>query len=40
LARDKFHLKLLPANTEFMEMICAPTEAEEYKKGIANPLSK
>jgi hypothetical protein len=33
-------LTLLPANTEIMEMICAPTEAEEYKKSMANPLSK
>ena len=40
LGRDKLRLKLLPANTEIMEMICAPTEAEEYKKQIANPLSK
>ncbi len=40
LGRDKLRLKLLPANSDFMEMICAPTEAEEYKKQIANPLSK
>jgi hypothetical protein len=40
LARDKLPLKLLPANTDTMEMICAPTEAEEYKKSMANPLSK
>jgi hypothetical protein len=40
LGRDRFRLKLMPANTQFMEMICAPTEAEQYKKGIANPLSK
>src|SRR5216683_4232325 len=40
LARDKLRLMLLPANTETMEMICAPTEAEEYKKTMANPLSK
>ena len=40
LARDKLRLKLMPANTEIMEMICAPTEAEEYKKTMANPLSK
>ena len=40
LARDKLRLTLLPANTEIMEMICAPTEAEEYKKSMANPLSK
>jgi hypothetical protein len=40
LARDKLRLKLLPANTEIMEMICAPSEAEEYKKTMASPLSK
>jgi hypothetical protein len=40
LAREKLHLKLLPANTDIMEMICAPSEAEEYKKVIANPASK
>ena len=40
LGRDKFRLTLLPANTAFMEMICAPSEAEAYKKVIANPLSK
>jgi len=40
LARDKMRLKLLPDNTEIMEMICAPSEAEEYKKSMANPLSK
>jgi hypothetical protein len=40
LARDRLRLKLLPVNTDIMEMICAPTEAEEYKKTMANPLSK
>ena len=40
LGRDRIHLKLQPPNTEFMEMICAPSEAEDYKKQIANPLSK
>ena len=40
LARDKLPLKLLPASTDIEEMICAPTEAEEYKKTMANPLSK
>jgi hypothetical protein len=40
LARDKLPLKLMPANTDTMEMICAPTEAEEYKKSMAIPLSK
>jgi hypothetical protein len=40
LARDKIRLKLQPPDTDYPEMICAPTEAEEYKKQIANPLSK
>jgi hypothetical protein len=40
LGRDKLRLTLLPANTDIMEMICAPSEAEEYKKAIANPVTK
>lgn len=40
LARDKLRLKLLPPSTSTMEMICAPSEAEQYKKMMANPLSK
>jgi hypothetical protein len=40
LGRDKLRLKLLPGNTDIEEMICAPTEAEEYKKTMAVPLSK
>jgi len=40
LAREKLPLKLLPSNTDIAEMICAPTEAEDYKKTMADPLSK
>jgi hypothetical protein len=40
LARDKLRLTLMPADTDTMEMICAPSEAEEYKKTMATPLSK
>src|SRR3984957_6958432 len=40
LARDKLRLKLLPPSMDTLEMICAPTEAEEYKKTMAVPLSK
>jgi hypothetical protein len=40
LARDKLRLKLLPPDTSTIEMICAPTEAEQYKKMMAAPLSK
>jgi hypothetical protein len=40
LGRDKFPLTMLPADTDIVEMICAPSEAEEYKKTMANPLSK
>jgi hypothetical protein len=40
LARDKLRLKRMPADTDILEMICAPSEAEEYKKAMANPLSK
>ncbi len=39
LARDKLRLKLQPPNTDIMEMICAPSEAEEYKKVIVNPAT-
>jgi hypothetical protein len=40
LARDKLHLTLQPAKTDILEMICAPTEAEAYKKAIADPVTK
>ncbi|MBZ5662829.1 MAG: hypothetical protein LAO08_20710 [Acidobacteriia bacterium] len=40
IAREKFRLKLMPATTDIAEMICAPSEAEEYKKTMADPLSK
>jgi hypothetical protein len=40
LARDKLRLRRMPADTNILEMICAPTEAEEYKKTMADPLSK
>ena len=40
IARDKFPLKLMPATTDIAEMICAPSEAEEYKKTMADPVSK
>jgi hypothetical protein len=40
LARDKLRLKRMPGNSDIVEMICAPTEAEEYKKTMAEPLSK
>jgi len=40
LARDKLHLTLRPPKTEIMEMICAPSEAEAYKKTIAEPATK
>ena len=40
LARDKLHLTLQPAKTDILEMICAPSEAEAYKKAIAEPATK
>ena len=40
LGRDKFPLTWMPSDTDIVEMICAPSEAEEYKKVMANPLSK
>ncbi len=32
IARNKLPLKLVPSNTDLMEMICSATEAQEYKK--------
>jgi hypothetical protein len=40
LARDKLRLKRMPANTNILEMICAPSEAQEYKKTMADPVAK
>mgnify|MGYP003342152982 FL=1 len=31
LGRDRLQMKLLPADTDFMEMICSPTETAAYK---------
>jgi hypothetical protein len=38
--RDKLALKLQPPTFDIREMICAPSEAEEYKKQIAEPATK
>lgn len=32
MPRNKLPLKLMPSNTDLMEMICSPTEAAAYKK--------
>jgi hypothetical protein len=32
VARDKLPLRLIPPDTDLMEMICSPTEAAEYRK--------
>lgn len=40
LALNKFTLHRQPAGFDIREMICAPSEAEEYKKQIAEPASK
>jgi hypothetical protein len=40
LGRDKLRLKLMPSDTDILEMICAPSEAEEYKKSMVIPLAK
>jgi hypothetical protein len=36
---NKLVLKLQPAKTDIMEMICVPTEAQEYKKIMAEPAA-
>lgn len=37
---DKFVLHRQPKNFDIREMICAPSEAEEYKKTVAEPAAK
>ena len=32
VAKNKLPLRLIPSNTDLMEMICSATEAQEYKK--------
>lgn len=32
MGRNKLPLRLIPSNTDLMEMICSPTEAAEYKR--------
>jgi hypothetical protein len=32
LGRDRLQLKLLPSNTDLIEMICSPAEAREYQR--------
>jgi hypothetical protein len=34
LGRDNMPLALMPANTDLMEMICSPTEVQDYRKFI------
>jgi hypothetical protein len=36
---DNIVLKLQPPNTEVMQMICAPSEVESYKKAVAEPAA-
>ena len=40
LGLNKFALHRQPASFDIREMICAPTEAEEYKKTVAEPATK
>ena len=37
---DKFVLKRQPRTFDIREMICVPSEAEEYKKTVAEPAAK
>jgi len=39
LAINKLPLKLKPATTDIMEMICVASEAQEYKKTLADPAA-
>jgi hypothetical protein len=40
LGLNKFVLHRQPASFDIREMICAPTEAEEYKKEVAEPATR
>jgi hypothetical protein len=40
LGLNKFVLHRQPANFDIREMICSPTEAEEYKKTVAEPATR
>lgn len=40
LGLNKFVLHRQPASFDIREMICAPSEAEEYKKTVAEPATK
>jgi len=40
LGLNKFALRLQPADFDIREMICVPSEAEAYKKEVADPASK
>jgi len=39
LAMDKFPMRLLPADFDVRELICAPSESAEYDELIGNPAS-
>ncbi len=40
LGLNKFTLRRQPASFDIREMICSPTEAEEYKKTVAEPATR
>ena len=40
LGLNKFILRRQPASFDIREMICAPSEAEEYKKTVAEPATR
>ena len=40
LGRDKLALRRVPARTDFMEMICSPTETAAYKALVDSQNSK
>jgi hypothetical protein len=40
LGLNKFILRRQPASFDIREMICAPSEAEEYKKVVAEPATR
>ena len=39
VAADKLKLHLLPADFDMGEMLCSPSEMENYKRQVATPIS-
>jgi hypothetical protein len=40
LAMDRFPMKLMPSDFDVREMICSPSDYEEYNKLVGSPASE